>query len=77
MPRVRESIDEIKEVKKQVDENCREHARQMKETRKAVRKQCKEAIREGEKSVAEGEKKKQIAIMAKQLMERVVKELRK
>ena len=77
MPRVRESIDEINEVKSQVDENCREHARQMKQTRKAVRKQCKAAIREGEKSVAEGEKKKMIATMSKLMMERVVQEIRK
>ncbi|CBY37703.1 unnamed protein product [Oikopleura dioica] len=77
MPRVRESINEIQSVKDQVDDSCRQHVKQMKETRKAVRKHCKETIRESAKKAADGEKKRQIAIMAQQLMQRVVMELRK
>lgn len=77
MPRVQESINEIQSVKKQVDENCRQHEKQMKKTRKAVEKHCKETIRESEKNAADGERKKQIAIMAQQLMQRVVMEIRK
>ena len=76
MPRVQESINEIQSVKKQVDENCRQHAKQMKKTRKAVEKHCKETIRESEKNAADGERKKQIAIMAQQLMQIVVIEIR-
>ena len=77
MPRVQESINEIQSVKTQIDENCRQHMKQMKKTRRAVEKHCKETIRESEKKAADGERKKQIAILAQQLMQRVVKELRK
>ncbi|CBY18702.1 unnamed protein product [Oikopleura dioica] len=77
MPRVQESINEIQSVKDQVDDSCMQHVKQMKETRKAVRKHCKETIRESAKKAADGEKKRQIANMAQQLMQRVVMELRK
>ena len=77
MPRVQEIINEIQSVKNQVDDNCKRHEKQMKKTRKAMRKHCKETIRETAKKAADGEKKRQIAIMAQQLMQRVVMELRK
>ncbi|CAG5107456.1 Oidioi.mRNA.OKI2018_I69.chr1.g3333.t1.cds [Oikopleura dioica] len=77
MPRVEESIKEIESVKNQVDENCRKHFEQMKKARKDLRKNAKQVIKDSEQNVAAGERKKAIATMAKQLMEKIIVEMRK
>ena len=77
MPRVEESIKEINSVKSQVDENCRKHFEQMKKARKDLRKNAKKVIKESEQTVAEGKRKKEIANMAKVLMNKIITEMRK
>ena len=75
MPRIKEGINETRSLKKQVDENCKQHMEQWKKARKNVKKTWKESVREDQKKAAGAEKKMQIATMAQELMKHIVKEV--
>ena len=75
MPRIKEGINETRSLKKQVDENCKQHMEQWKKARKNLKKTWKESVREDKKKAAGAEKKMQIATMAQELMKHIVKEV--
>ncbi|CAG5094293.1 Oidioi.mRNA.OKI2018_I69.XSR.g13429.t1.cds [Oikopleura dioica] len=71
MPRVEESIEEIQAVKKQFDEQLE----QREKAREDLRRNVEKVMKDSEEHVAESERKKALALMLKEYMEKLIADM--